>query len=349
MSFKKKISYVLILALCLLQITGCKKKADRPDNSSVEVFTINRQQVFLDQVLYKVWESEQENSYYSRDYQKQYGEAYWDSEIIKGTTVRENLKEQLYDDIIRDVLLYQKAVEEGYVLTKNQKDICHEQADVEWKDMSSDVKKAIGASKSLLIRIKEEKSLIDQFFSDKLNDCQADEKKIRATISQEDYKEIDIQTIGYYKYLYSEDGSETKKSKEENQMGKESLLAIADKAKKAEDFDELLTDDSEPLETESLSIIPGETACDKKIQDTVMTMKPGEVSDVIETDTGYFIVQVLDNTSSDAYEEAVADAVKHEKYKQFDEYFATLKKDADIKTTKQWDNVQVGGTVIKES
>lgn len=349
MFFKKKICYVLMLALCILQLAACKNKVDKPDNSSVEVFTINDQKIFLDEVMYRVWESEDENSYYSKDYQEKYGKSYWDSEIVKGTPVRDSLKEQLYDDIVRDALLYQKAKEKGYTLTSAETKLYEDEVNSEWNELSKDVRKNIGASKDLLLRIKEKKGLIDKYFTDVLKTYKVDEDKVKASINLDQYKEIDVQTIGYYKYTYGEDGSEIKKSKEENEMGLESLTEIADKAKTAKNFDDLLTDDSDPLETEELSIIPGETACDKKIQDAASSMKPGEVSDIIDTESGYFIVKVLDNTSDDAYEEAISDAIKQEKYKQFDKYFDTLIKSADIQTTKEWDDIKVGGTVIKES
>lgn len=322
---------------------------DKPDNTSVEVFTINDQKIFLDEVMYRVWESEDENSYYSRDYQKKYGKSYWDSEIVKGTLVKDSLKEQLYDDIVRDALLYQEAKKKGYTLTSDEIKLYEDEVNREWDAMSKDVRKNIGASKDLIMRIKEKKGLIDKYFTEILKTYKVDEEKVKASIKSDEYKEIDIQTIGYHKYTYGEDGSEITKSKEENEMGLESLTEIADKAKTAKNFEDLLTDDSDPLETEELSIIPGETACDKKIQDVASSMKPGEVSNIIDTESGYFIVKVLDNTSDDAYKEALSDAMKQEKYKQFDKYFDTLIKNADIQTTKEWDGIKIGGTVIKES
>lgn len=329
--------------------TGCKKKAEKVDNAKVEVFTINKEKICLDEVLYRVWQCENENIIYSKDYKEKYDKSYWDSEIVKGKTVRESLKEQLYDDIIRDILLYQKAAEEGYKLTSDEEKIYKEEANAEWESMSKEVREQIGGKKDTILCFKKRKAIIDQYFSKMLDSYKVDEEAVRDSINSKDYKEIDIQTIGYYKYTYGEDGSETEKPKEDNQMGFESLKEIADKAKKVKSLEELLTDDSESLETEELSIIPGQTACDKEIQDAAMALKPGETSDILETDSGYFIIKVLDNSSDDAYEEAVADAVKQEKYKQFDAYYDTLKKDADIQETKEWKSIVIGGTVLKES
>lgn len=357
MFFRKKLYYVLILALCMLSFSACKQKKEKKDNSSVEVFTINDQKVYLDEVLYRIWESENENSYYSKDYQKQYGKSYWDSEIIEGTTVRESLKEQLYDEIVRDTLLYQKATEEGYTLTKDEETVCDNKAVEQWNAMSREERKTVGATRELLKKLEREKGLVEKYFSALLETYQADEDAIKASIDPDEYRQIDIQTIGFSKFRYDGDGTATKKSKEENEMGLESLNQIKEKAKTTEDFNELLTDDADLLETEDMSIIPGETACDEKIEQAAQMLKPGETSDVIETDSGYYIVKVISSSSNgenasgeeNAYTEAVEEAVKQAKYKQFDEYFETVKQDADIQTTEEWNSITVGGTVIKES
>lgn len=349
MNLGKKFYYALILVLCMLQFTACKSRKDNTDNSSVEVFTINDKKIYLDEVLYRVWESENENAYYSKDYKEKYGESYWESEIVEGTTVSASLKQELYDGIVRDTLLYQKAVEEGFSLTEKEKKLYEDEANTEWDAWSKDMKQSIGAKKDLLIRLKEEKGLVEKYFSSVLEKYEVDEDKIKASIQPGDYKEIDIKTIGYSKFLYGDDGTETKKSEEENQMGLERLQEVAEKAKTVEDLNELLSDDSDTLETEEISIIPGDTACEKEIEDAALSMKPGETSDIIKTELGYYIVRVVDNSSSDAYEEAVHDAIMQAKYNQFDKYYSTVKKAASIETAKKWEQITVGGTVIKES
>ncbi len=347
--YKKRISYVLVFALCILSFAGCKRKSDKLNNASIEVFRINHDKIYLDEVLYQVWHSEDDNAYYSKDFEQKYKSSYWNSEIVKGKTVRESLKEQLYDEMVRDALLYQKAVEEGYKLSADEEKINKEEANAEWNAMSKKVRETIGCEKERIVSFKKKKALIDKYFSEILDSYKVDEKEIRDSINSKTYEEIDIQTIGYYKYSYDENGVETEKTKEENEVGLKCLQSIEDKAKKADSLLDILKDDSEPLETEELCIIPGETACDKAIEEVAKAMQPGETSDILETDSGYFIVKVLNNSSDDAYEEAVEHAVKQEKYKQFDAYYDTIKKEADIQETKEWDSIVIGGTVLKES
>lgn len=347
MLIKRKICYVLILVLCMLQVSGCKSKSKDSDNAGVAVLTINGQAVYLDEVLYRVWEYEEEHSYYSEDYQAEYGTDYWESELTDGVTVSENLKEELYEDILRDYLLYEKATEEGVTLTEEEKELFREQATIELSEMSDDVRDAISATENLLIRMKEHNQVVSSYFSSLLDTYQVDEETIQESIDKVNYEQLDIQTIGFSKYVYDAMGNETEKSDEEKAEGLERLNAIVEEAKSTEDLNDFLAEDETLLETEELSIIPGESACDLEIEEAAMNMEPGDTSDVIETENGYYIVRLLDNTSEDAYDETVENAILNEKYKQFDAYFETLKESAKVETTEKWDAIKIGGTIIK--
>ena len=350
MFYKKKVCYVLILALCLLQITACKKGYQEKDsnNSSVEVFTINETVIHLDEVLYRVFEMEKQNASYSKDYQEQYGESYWDSEIVDGVAVRDSLKEQLYDDIVRDILLYQDAVKNGVTLTEEEKTDCEKEAETDLSLMSEEEKKSVGVSRKLLDMLQERKLIISKYFSSLLDTYEVDEEAIRKSLELDEYQQYDVQMIEFSKFHYGDDGTEIPKSEEENQMGLESLERIADKAKQISDLNDLL-EEEDTLETEDISIIPGESACEQQLEDTAKVLKPGETSDIIETDKGYYIMKLVSNSKKEDSEEEVASAVMREKYKQFDEYLETVKEKADIKTTGEWDNIKVGGTISKET
>lgn len=350
MFYKKKICYVLILALCLLQLTACKKNRQEDDfnTSKVEVFTINDTKVYLDEVLYRVYDIERENSEYSKSYQEQYGKSYWDSEIVEGVAVKDNLKEQLYDEIVRDTLLYQEAVKNNVTLDKEEKAACQKEAETEQNVMSKDEVKAVGADKALLIALQERKLITSKYFSSLLDTYQVDQDGIKESVEPGEYEQIDIQMIEFSKFNYGDEGTEIAKSEEENQMGLESLEHVAKKAKTVEDLNDLL-EEEDTLETEDLCIIPGESACEQEIEDAAKVLKPGETSDIIETEKGYYIIRLLSKSQKENSEEEVANAVLREKYKQFDRYLEELKENVTITSTQEWEEIKVGGTIIKET
>lgn len=356
MSYKKNICAILMLLLCLVSFAACHSKKEskttkenKTKNESVVVFTINGQKIFLDEVLYYVWQSEENNQVYYDSYEEKYKKSYWDSEIVEGTTVRDSLKKELYDTIVRDNLLYQKAKKDGITLTSQEKEKCKEDAKDELLSMDQEVKDTIGVTEEFLIRMKEKRALFSNCFSAMLSKYKVTEEDVKVSFAPKDYKQLDIQTIGYSKFDYKEDGTKKARSKELCEMGRESLQEIAKQAKTAVDFNDLLQDPSSPLESEDISIIVGDSACDKQIEETAMSMKPGETSDIIETDNGYYIIRLLSNDKEDAYEEAKNEAVTHKKYEKFDADYAQMKKDASIQSTDEWESIKVGGTVIKES
>lgn len=346
---KKRVCYVLILVLCFLQITACKKGQEKDsNNSSVEVFTINDTVIYLDEVLYRVYKIEQENDPYSQSYEEQYGESYWDSQIVEGVAVRDNLKEQLYDDIVRDTLLYQEAVKNGITLTDEEKTACEKEAETDLSVLSAKEIEAVGASRKLLYDLQERNLVTSKYFSSLLDTYEVDEEAIRETIKPGEYQQLDVQMIEFSKFSYGDEGTEIAKSEEENQMGLESLQHVAEKAKKVEDLNDLLMEE-DTLETEDLSIIPGESACEQELEDAAKVLKPGETSDIIETDKGYYIIRLLSSTEKEESEEEVANAVLREKYKQFDKYLESVKKNGTIQTTEKWDDITIGGTILKKS
>lgn len=348
--YKRKVCYVLILALCLLQITACKKNRQEEDfnNSKVEVFTINDTKVYLDEVLYRVYNIERENAEYSQSYREQYGESYWDSQIVEGVTVKDNLREQLYDEIVRDTLLYQEAVKNNVTLDEEEKDACKKEAETEQNVMSEEEMKAVGANKALLIALQERKLITSKYFSSLLDTYEVSENTIRESLEPGEYEQIDVQMIEFSKFNYGDEGTEIAKSEEENQMGLESLEHIAGKAKTVGDLNDLL-EEEDTLETEDLSIIPGDSACEQEIEDAAKVLKPGETSDIIETEKGYYIIRLLSKSQKEDSEEEMANAVLREKYKQFDRYLEKLRENATITPTQKWDDIEIGGTIIKET
>lgn len=334
-----------MLAGCL---SGCSKRETTPQNKTVLVMTINDSSIYLDEVLYQVWKTELENDQYRSSFEEQYKKNYWESEIVNGVTTRDSLKEELYDTIVRETILYDKAISEGYTLTEKEKKTCKENAEETLSGMPEDQKETIGADLSFLKKMEEKKALVSKYFADVMETYQVDEDEAVKDIKKEEYTQYDVETIGFSKITYNQDGTQVKKSDELNEMGYESLKEVLKEAKKAENLEDVLTDPNTTLESEDYSFTPNDGSCEEAIEKTVVKMKPGDTSNIIETDTGYYIVRLVKNTSSDSYKDAKENAIKQAKYKQFDVYYNKLKNSADVETMKQWKKIVIGGTVLKE-
>ena len=109
---------IVIVVLILGIVIACFTKRDvNYDPISTVVVTIDKEQIYLDEVLYHVTLSRMQGQLYASfvndtDYMnRDYGD---------GRTIGEVMKQEAMDNAIRYELLYQKAIQEGYELTEEE-------------------------------------------------------------------------------------------------------------------------------------------------------------------------------------------------------------------------------------
>ena len=79
---------------------------------------------------------------------------------------------------------------------------------------------------------------------------------------------------------------------------------------------------------------------DQTLLDTVQTMTVGETSGVIKTDYGLFVVRLLDNTDTLAYEDAVAQALYQARADAFSETYNRLYEQTECEINESfWDEL----------
>ena len=79
-------------------------------------------------------------------------------------------------------------------------------------------------------------------------------------------------------------------------------------------------------------------------------MKNDEISDVIETDDGYYVIKMVDNNDSSAYDQQCEQVVEDEKEKQFEaKYKSDIKPNYTTEIQSYWKGrVKLGGITVAE-
>ncbi|SFR76561.1 peptidylprolyl isomerase [Anaeromicropila populeti] len=344
---KKYLCYILVMTLGLVVFASCKKTAK---NQDILVFTVGEEKIYLDEVMYQVWEAEKEIDFYQSYYEGNYEEDFWNSEGEAGMTMSETVKQEVYDEIIRESVLFQEAVKQEETITEEVEEEITAQAKEEMESMSEEERKTTGLTEKRLIEFKIKKAIIDQYFDSVLDGFSVDEASITEGMNESDYLQYDIETIGFSKYQYHEDGTKEEKSAEILEMSLNELEEKKQAAQYSENFSELLEDQEALLEVEEYSFVKGDEACDANIQEAAVSLKTGQVSDIIETSEGIYLLRVLSNSSTESYEKAKASAVNQQKYKLFDEYYSQLKEKTKVtEETSVWEDITVGDAVVKDS
>ena len=78
-----------------------------------------------------------------------------------------------------------------------------------------------------------------------------------------------------------------------------------------------------------------------------MKLANGEISGIVETEEGYYIIKMVDDSATTSYDEAVTAAIDEAEAARFDEEFEKIKEGYDVKINEEvWDKVVLGNNTI---
>jgi hypothetical protein len=252
------------------------------------------------------------------------GENYWDIVNEDGKTMKEATKDLAMDNAIKYELFYQLAVNDGYILTDEELTLCQDKADNIMKNVPAETLSENELTKEEIIKIQEKIALSTRYYNNLLIELNIDDAAIRAKIDPQQFQQYDIQYIFAQKQDY------------------EVLEGVFESAKTAEDLTTVATDSK--LNSGYVTFLKGEKYFGEEtnLEEAIVGMQKGEVSGLIETSKGYYIIRLTDNASTSKYDEVV----KAEQEKKIEEFFAPkyaeIKKDHEITINdKAWDKVEI--------
>lgn len=312
---------VLIIIGLSLQAAGCSRAAKA--KSETLVLTVDDTKVYLNEMMYHVMLAEMQGELYASVLQN--GEDYWDMDDGNGATMAEVAKDMAMDNAVKYQLFYDLAMQKGYEMTDEEKEISKSQAENIMLNISAEVLQKLELSEEQLLIILDKIAIATRYYNDFVKTLDVDEEVIRDTFDPADYQQYDIE------YIYA-----TKKELAE-------LEELKEEVKNATEFDQL--SDKTSLKIGNLSFLSGKDTFGEEtnLEEEIVSMNPGEVSDIIETVKGYYIIRLKDNTSKDSYETAVSDAVEQAKEEAFESAYEKLKKEHQITiNNKIWKKVKMG-------
>jgi hypothetical protein len=316
---------LVLTAGFLLFSTGCS--LDNKPYSQTLAFTVDDSKVYMDELMYHVLLAAMQGDLYASFVGN--GENYWNMKNEDGSTMREAMKEMALTNAVRYELFYQLALKEGYTLTKEEIEQSKSKEDNIVSNMGEEQVKAIGLTEEKLLAIQEKITVAVKYYDSFVKNLKVDDAAVKAEIHAADYKQYDIE------YIYA--GRENKKS----------LEALLDKALKTEDITTLKNGGA--LNTGKLTFLQGDKTFgeESNLEGIILAMNPGEVSDIIETVKGYYIIKLMDNSSRTKYKQAVKEAEEKAEQKAFEAAYAKLKQEHKIEiNTSVWNKVDIDKTLI---
>lgn len=288
------IFFVIILGLC-----AC-------DTSDVWVFSLNGEKLYQKEVAAFAYVYVMEHNIQDKE---QLEEDYENSQ-----TYEEYYKDELEDDIISTTLLYKEATENKIKLSGEQKKQIKNNAEVVVERFGQEILDKYELSNSDIEKVYEMRMLGKLYLESLSEDARNGEDDSNKAADQEEKEKEDIAAsavvsgeryIKVYQIIFptvelddngmvrtDADGSLKKISSSEAAAMKEEAIAFVENAKKGANIEELVQDCRDGV-TGSNKYLKYEDL-DKNYQSAIDKMALGDISDVIESDYGYYVVCLLE-------------------------------------------------------
>lgn len=341
---------VLCAGVCYMQL---RPRAVLVVSTTDENGTQKKDTVYMKEAVYSIYQVENQYNQYSSIYQQLYGKTYWEMEDVdsKGRNGASAAKKQVMDSLKQREVLYMEAQKRGYSLTAEEEKTAENNVTDTMKNFTDKQKKLEGLDEKTLKSEFKKNALAEKFRQILIKESGVDEEALKATVNKQDYRQY---TLQYYKVSNQEtSGEETKEvSAEQKQTNLTNMQALQEKAKTAEDFTKLLDDNDKTgiqYQTENLikKDLKDSTFLNKKLRKQIMKMDNGQISDIIEGDDGYYLIKMVNNDDSEAYDNQCQSVVNEEETKQFNARYAEFAPNYVTEVKSYWKGrVKLGSYTI---
>lgn len=310
---KQRMSVLFLFIIMMVLLSGCQKDLNY---KSTVAFTFDKSKIYLNEMMYHVLLANMQEELYT-SYMKEDGKGSDEKEVKELTR---ELTNAAVNNAIKYQLFYEMAIEEGYTLTEEEKSECLKKAESIQKNFGEETLNSYGLSIENVKVIQEKLALATRYYSNYIDSFSIDKEAIRNNLDTADYKQYKIN------YLF---GQKTEK---------ELIADLRDKAL-TEDFKDL--SEEAGIKSGDLTFLAGKDTFgeEKILEDTVISMKEGEVSEVIETINGFYILKLISESSKDAFEKAVEERYEKERNEAAEAGYQSLKADHEIELNKDLQKV----------
>ncbi|MCR5587297.1 MAG: SurA N-terminal domain-containing protein [Lachnospiraceae bacterium] len=339
---------IIVIALCV--VVGIQSFKGNT------VLTVNKEKFTMDDLMYPIYEVESQYASMDQMYQYYMGTSVWDASysgtdanVDSSATNKVGLKQQIIDETTEYEILYREATKAGYKLTDEEKSQAKTDADDALKGLTFTQKLKLSISKNKLVKLFEKRALATRYKDDQkaITDGQVDEEAAKASVVKDDYKSYDVQ----YYYVKTVTKEDTDLKPEKLEKRKKQLEALYEKAQDDDNkFAELIDEDDDEnvvsYETASFTEADGWDFITKdKVLTKIKELEKGEISEIIEDDKDNLLifVKMKDNTSTEAYDKALEEAVTTAQTDKYNEWYTGIQEAYKVVLNNDiWDGIEIG-------
>lgn len=264
-------------------------------------------------------------------YEATFGEQIWTTSA-GNTTIEDAFKETVLAKVTRIKVLNLMAKEEKISLSGDEKKSLKKAAKAYMKTLSKNEKAELGADEDLVYQMYSEYALAEKVYNSIVDE-------VNFEISDDDARSITVEQIFIKTYHEDTHGRLTDYSDAAKAEAKERALAIREKAVTESDFESLCAlynEEDESTHTYRRGEMP------EAYENVAFALEEGEISYVITTDDGYYIVKCISTYERKATNENKEAIINEAKRKAFEEKYNEFLPNviANI-NEKEWENIKI--------
>ena len=320
-----KIKTISALVVSIVFLSSCAKTVVVTDGfSEGEVFRINT--ASCSRAEMNVYLTNMANAYEST-----FGKEIWETNA-GNTTIEDAFKETVLAKVTRIKVLNLMAKSEKVSLSSDEKKSVKKAAKAYMKTLSKKEKTQLGADEDLIYQMYLEYALAEKVYNSIVDEVDFE-------ISDDDARSIIVQEIFIKTYHEDSHGRLTDYSPSAKKEARERALEIREKAVTGADFESLCAlynEDDESTHAYRRGEMP------ESFEEKAFELEEGEISDIITTEDGYYILKCIstyERKATNENKEAIINEAKRKAFEEnYNEYLPNIIANLN---EKEWNSIAI--------
>ena len=308
------------------------------------ILTIEGDKYYQEDLAYYFYGVESSYDYFD----SMFGGQYWDMVVDQntGATARDMALQEAISSSIFTEILYRDATANGYSLTDEERTtVADNVASLLEEQIPEAAIKKNNFTEDYLTEVLSKTTLVNRYRQDIIYDLDIDDEGIKSEFDFEDYRQYDIEYIFISTETKDEDNKTVPMDEDQKALAYEKLEMMAMIAKDSEDWSTLITEEEEELSYRERSFIETESPFSEELTSKIVGLEKGSFTGILEDDLGYYFIRLVDNTSTESYDEAVEEAITEAEEEGFANAYSDIEANYDYKVNDKSLKRLIMGTI----
>lgn len=335
-NMKKTVAFLIVAVMAMTLFVGCAKDKGETLDSTEVVMVVGETEVTMNIANFFVRYNQ---SLMESMYSQYIGEDVWITEVENGVTYEDNLKDSLLEELQKMYIITNHVADYNVALTDEEVKAIEAAAEAfiaENKD--ADVQKKVSGDKDTVVAYLKLHAINQKM-------AEAMRADVDTTVTDEQAAQKRMRYFEIKKVESLEDGSTKQLTEDEIKAAQKEAKTFLKEAKANGSMEAYATESGKA--TQTLAFAADSTTLDEKVIKAADKLKENEFSEVIETETGIYVVQLESEFDADATEKAKPDVLAKRQEARYQELVEKWTEDAKITVhEKVWDKISIQGLKV---